>query len=118
LLFDEKFAAAQSLKNRWTRLASTYGCIHISLDSEKLIIKPHWFARWIIALLNLDLSYEIPISQIKNIANLGSSFGFVQLKISFVQNERAGDLFLFLKKADEFLKLFPDSVSRSLTVAE
>ena len=38
ILFFEAHAAAQSLKNAWTRLASTYGCIKVLLTREKLTI--------------------------------------------------------------------------------
>jgi len=34
-LFFERYAAAQSLKNVWTRLASTYGCIKVVPQSGR-----------------------------------------------------------------------------------
>jgi len=37
VLFFERYAAAQSLKNVWTRLASTYGCIRVVPQSVRNI---------------------------------------------------------------------------------
>ena len=37
VLFTEQYAATQSLKNDWTRLASTYGCIMVMLNIAKQI---------------------------------------------------------------------------------
>ena len=55
VLFFEHYAAAQSFKSVWTRLASTYGCIMVVLSRRTLTIKPHWFAKWLISPLGLDL---------------------------------------------------------------
>jgi hypothetical protein len=72
VLFCEHYSAAQSLKNNWTRLASTYGCMMIVLSRKMLMIKPHWFAKWLINPLNLDLRHEIPIASIRDVRRWGN----------------------------------------------
>jgi hypothetical protein len=76
VIFFEKHAAAQSLKNAWTRLASTYGCIMVVLSRGTLTIKPHWYARWLISALGLDLSHEIPITKIRSVTEMGKWFSY------------------------------------------
>jgi hypothetical protein len=41
LVFYEPRAAAQSMKNFWTRMASTFGCIAVGISTQELIVKPH-----------------------------------------------------------------------------
>ena len=104
VIFFEYYAAAQSLKNAWTRLASTYGCIMVVFSRETLMIKPHWFAKWLISLLGLDLSHEIPISKIRGATEMGKWFSYGKVELHFVtvdgENRR---IFLFMKKYREFL---------------
>ena len=71
VIFLENHAAAQSLKNAWTRLASTYGCIMVVLSRGTLTIKPHWFAGWLISPLGLDLCHETPITKIRSVTEMG-----------------------------------------------
>ncbi|MBW1728447.1 MAG: hypothetical protein JRH13_00015 [Deltaproteobacteria bacterium] len=104
LLFFEPYAAAQSLKNAWTRLASTYGCIMIVLSRETLIIKPHWFARWILSLLALDLNHEILTNNIKGITEVGKWFSYGKVELHFVTVEGADRrIWLYMKKYQEFI---------------
>ena len=104
VLFLEPFAAAQSLKNVWTRLASTYGCIMIVLSRETLTIKPHWFARWLISLLCLDLYHEIPITNIRSATEKGKWFSYGKVELHFVtidgENRR---ILLYMKRYIEFI---------------
>ncbi len=104
VLFFESYAAAQSLKSAWTRLASTYGCIMVVLYSETLTIKPHWFAEWLISLLRLDLCHEIPITNIRGVTEMGKWFSFGKVELHFVtidgDNQR---ILLYMKKYREFI---------------
>jgi len=62
-LFVENYTAAISMKNSWTRMASTIGCMKVVLYPDRLIAKPHWFAYWLIiwmALLILNVSAQPP----------------------------------------------------------
>ena len=104
VLFFERHAAAQSLKNAWTRLASTYGCIMVVLSRENLVIKPHWFARWLINLLGLDLSHEIPITNIRGVMEMGKwfNYGKVELRFETVEGEDR-KILLYIKKYSEFI---------------
>jgi hypothetical protein len=104
VLFFESYAAAQSLKNFWTKSASTYGCIMVVLSRETLTIKPHWFAKWLIMLLGLDLCHEIPITNIRGVMEIGKWFSHGKVEVHFVttdgENRR---ILLYMKKYREFI---------------
>ena len=104
VLFFEHHAAAQSLKSAWTRLASTYGCIMVVLSRKKLMIKPHWYAKWLINLLGLDLSHEIPITNLRGVMEMGKwfSYGKVELRFETLEGEDRRIL-LYMKKYREFI---------------
>jgi len=109
VLFFEHYAAAQSLKSAWTRLASTYGCMMIVLTRKTLSIKPHWFAKWLISLLRLDLFHEIPITSIIGVMEMGRWVSYGKVELHF-QTEEGKDrkIVLYMKKYREFI----DEVTR------
>ena len=113
VLFCERYAAAQSLKSAWTRLASTSGCMMIVLSRTTLIIKPHWFAKWLISLLRLDLCHEIPIASIESVAEIGkwSSYGKVELHFQTVEGEDRRIL-LYLKESRDFVEKVTNVIHR------
>ena len=104
VLFFEHHAAAQSLRSVWTRLASTYGCIMIVLSRKKLMIRPHGYAKWLISLLGLDLSHDIPVNRIRGIAEIGKWFSYAKVELRF-ENAWGEDrrLLLYMKKYREFV---------------
>lgn len=103
-LFFEYYAAAQSLKNPWTRMAGTYGCIMAVLSRRTLTIKPHWFAKWLISPLGLDLSHKIPITNIKSVTEMGKWFSRGKVELHFVTVEgKAQRILLYMKKYREFM---------------
>ncbi len=83
-LFFEAHAAARSLKNFWTSLASTNGCIMVRLSRDMLTVKPHLFAGWLNFLLRLDLNHEIPIADISGVEERGESAGYGEVEVRFV----------------------------------
>jgi hypothetical protein len=105
VLFSEYYAAAQSLKNVWTRLASTYGCMMIVLSGKRLMIKPHWFAKWLISLLQLDLCHEIPLTRIRGVKETGRwlNYGKVELLFQTVEGKDQ-KILLYMKKSREFVE--------------
>jgi len=113
VLLCEHYAAAQSLKNIWTRLASTYGCMMIVLSRNTLIIKPHWFARWLISLLRLDLCHKISIGNIKGVREMGKWFSFGKVELHF-QTEKGTDqqILLYMKKHHEFIEKVRSAIHR------
>ena len=111
VLFFESYAAAQSLKSVWTRMASTYGCIRVDLSREMLTIKPHWFANWLISLLRLDLCHEIPITNIRSVTDMGKWFGYGKVELSFVTiHGESQKIWLYMKKYREFM----DTVKKAI----
>ena len=104
VLFFEHYAAAQSLKSVWTRLASTYGCIMVVLSRKTLTIKPHWFAKWLIIPLGLDLCHEIPITNIRGVTEMGQWFSYGKVDLQF-ETAKGNDqkITLYLKKYRDFI---------------
>jgi len=102
-LFVESSAAAQSQKNLWTRMASTYGCMQICLTREHLIIKPRWFIGWLIKLLGLDLFHVVPTSRIQKVERSGRWFNAEKILVSFKKNGSEHKILLYLKKHKAFL---------------
>lgn len=113
VLFSEHYAAAQSFKNFWTRLASTYGCIMVVLSRSLLTIKPHWFARWLINLLGLDICHEITISNIRGVTETGKwfSYGKVELHFETVDGEDQ-IILLYMRKYREFIDKAMNAMSQ------
>ena len=111
VLFFESYAAAQSLKNAWTRLASTYGCIMVVLSQKTLTIKPHWFAKWLISPLYLDLHHEIPITNIRGTTEMGKWFSYGKVELHFVTKDGEGRrILLYMKKYHEFLDTVKNAI--------
>jgi hypothetical protein len=105
MLFRERYAAARSLKNNWTRLASTYGCMMIVLTRSTLVIKPHWFSKWLIGPLNLDLHHEIPVANIRSVSVTGEGFGRGTVELRFQAMEgKDQQILLYLKRRREFVE--------------
>ena len=113
VLFCEYYAAAQSMKSAWTRLASTYGCMMIILFRNTLMIKPHWFAKWLISLLHLDLCHEIPIANIRDVKEIGkwSRCGKVELDFQTVEGKDQ-KILLYMKKYREFVDKLTSGIHR------
>ena len=104
VLFYEHYAAAQSMKSVWTRLASTYGCIMVVLSRRTLTIKPHWFAKWLISSLRLDLYHEIPITNIRGVTVMGKWFSYGKVELHFETAEgKEQRVLLYMKKYIEFI---------------
>jgi hypothetical protein len=102
-LFFEPSASAQSQKNFWTRMASTYKCIEVHLTREELIIKPRWFIGWMIRLLGLDLYHVVPTDQIQTIESTGKWFSYGKIHVKYMQNGIDHSILLYLERHEEFL---------------
>lgn len=104
VLLFEHYAAAQSLKSAWTRLASTYGCMMIVLSRKTVMIKPHWFAKWLIILLRLDLCHEIPIENIRGALEVGKWYGYGKVELHFqAAGGKDQKILLYMKQYREFV---------------
>ena len=111
ILLIENYAAAQSMKNGWTRLASTYGCMMIVLSRKKLMIKPHWFVIWLICLLRLDLCHEIPLESIRKVEEIGRWYSYGKVELRFqVSKEKDRKIILYMKNAAEFVERLSGSM--------
>ena len=107
------------MRSTWTRLASTHGCMLVVLSPEILTIKPHWFARWMINVLGLDLNHEIPIDNIYRARELDRWFSRGKVEVRFVTPE--GDkrsVLLYLKNLGEFVDAVKHAMEHSLEPRE
>ena len=104
ILFTETAAAAKSLKNFWTRMASTYGSMQVCLTREQLTIKPRWFIGWLIKILGLDLYHVVPTNQIKAVESRGDWSNYGKVEISFFNKGADHNILLYLKQHNEFLE--------------
>ncbi len=103
VLFFENYTAAVSYRNSWTRMASTLGCMKIVLSPSLLIVKPHWYAKWLIVLLQLDLCHEIPVSSIRSVRETGTWFSYGKVEISFrTTGGTVRKILLYLRNYREF----------------
>jgi len=105
VVFFESTAAARSLKNPWTRMASTYDCIQVILSPEHLIVKPRPMLAGLIRALRLDLNHVIPTHQIAAVERTGSFLRYAKIRVNFSAEEGdLGTLMLYLRNPDEFLE--------------
>ena len=102
VLFFEKNAAAQSLKNAWTRMASTYKCMQIRLTEEELAIRPLPIIGWLTKLLGLDLYHTLPASCIRSVEDSGKWLSYGKIRVQFQRDGADHGILLYLKKHDEF----------------
>jgi hypothetical protein len=104
VIFFESTAAARSLMNPWTRMASTYDCIQVILSQEHLIVKPRPMLGWIIRALLLDLDHVIPTNQITAVEPVGKFLSYGKIQVAFsTESQGRRDLVLYLRGSGEFL---------------
>ena len=106
MLFLETNAAAQSLKNAWTRMASTYKCMQIRLTEKQLTVRPLPIIGWLTKLLGLDLYHTIPVNRIRAVEDSGKWFSHGKVRVEFERDGADHGLLLYLKKYDEFRDRF------------
>ena len=104
VIFYETYAAAQSLKNKWTKMASTIQSIQVILTGNYLTIKPRWLIRWLVFILGLDLNHTIPINRIKSAEEKGTWMNYGKIQITFTKEDgESRDILLYLKNHPEFI---------------
>ncbi|MCK5065380.1 MAG: hypothetical protein KAQ97_08860 [Candidatus Fermentibacteraceae bacterium] len=106
LLFQERYAMAQSQKNPWTKMVSTWKCINVSLTSIHLHVKLHGLFGWLVKPFGADLDHVIPIIDIRSIENRKNVLGYTEISVVFdLQSGGERELLLYLKRGEEFLNL-------------
>ena len=105
MLFIDNRAAAKSLKNAWTRMASTYHCIRVSLDHDQLVVRPRPAISWLISILCLDLNHAIPLTSITGVRLVGKWGEQKIVQVSFLGSEgRVKEILLYLHGGDDFAR--------------
>jgi hypothetical protein len=86
----------------------------VVLSPEMLTIKPHWFARWMIKFLGLDLYHEIPIDNIIRAKELDRWFSRGKVEVRFVTPEREKHkVLLYLKNPGVFVDAVKHAMKHS-----
>jgi len=105
VIFFEPTAAARSLKNSWTRMASTYDSIQVILSREHLIIKPRTMLSKLIATLQFDLNHVIPTHRITAVEPRGEYLSYRKIRVGFSTEDGEHEgVELYLRKSDDFLE--------------
>ena len=111
LLFTDSHAAAQSQRNRWTRLASTWRSIRITLTPETLVVMPQPLVKWLTVLLGLDLCHEVAVGDILAVRSLGEESGYGKIEIAFRAPEGGEKrLLLWLENGRSFIDAVQDVI--------
>ena len=106
MLFQERYAMAESQKNAWTKMISTWKCITVSLTSTHLYVKLHGIFGWLIIPFKADLDHAIPITNIRSVEKRKNVLGYNEISIVFsLQSGGERELLLYLKRGEEFLNL-------------
>ncbi len=106
LLFQEKYAMAQSQKNAWTKAVNTWKCITVNLSPAHLQVKLHGLFGLLVKPFGADLDHVIPISDINTVQKRRNYFGYNEISVSFtLQSGGERELLLYLKRGEEFLNL-------------
>ena len=106
LLFQEKYAMAESQKNAWTKMNSTWKCIAISLTSSHLYVKLHGIFGCLVIPFGADLNHAIPVTDIRSAEKRKNVLGYTEISVIFsLQSGGERELLLYLKRGEEFLNL-------------
>jgi len=77
------------------------------------MIKPHWFARWLINLLGLESCHEILIKNIREITKIGVWFKYGKVELYFRLAEGQDKrVLLYLMKSCEFVDKLANAIYR------
>ncbi len=106
LLFQEKYAMAQSQKNVWTKLVSTWKCIAVSLSSTHLQVRLHGLFGLLVKPFGADLEHTVPLISVISAEIKGRLMGYDEISIVFnLPSGGERELLLYLKRGEEFLIL-------------
>ena len=85
----------------------------VVLSQRTLTIKPHWFAKWLIRPLGLDLCHEIPVPNIRDVTEMGKWFSYGKVELHFETSEGEGRrILLYMKKYPEFIDKVTNTIYR------
>lgn len=106
LLFQEKYAMAQSQKNGWTKAVNTWKCISVSLSATHLMVELHGLFGLLVKPFNADLDHIIPIADIRSVEKRKNYFGYNEISVVFsLPSGGSRELLLYLRRGEEFLNL-------------
>jgi transposase len=102
-IFSESAAAAQSQKNFWTRMSSTYRCIEVHLTKQQLIIKPQGIIGWMVKVLGFDLDHTIQTDQIITVKATGKWLDYGKVEVEFKKHKNTRKILLYLINHQSFI---------------
>lgn len=106
LLFQEKYAMAQSHKNWWTKSVNTWKCVMVNLSSQHLQVKLHGLFGLLVKPFGADIEHTIPLDRILTCEKKRKILGYDEIPVVFkLPDGNRRELRLYLKRGDEFLNL-------------
>ncbi|MBN2586092.1 MAG: hypothetical protein JXA64_05700 [Candidatus Fermentibacteraceae bacterium] len=106
ILFQERYAMAQSQKNVWTKMVSTWKCIVVSLSSTNLQIGLHGLFGLLVKPFGADLEHTVPLTCVISAEKKGRLIGYDEISLVFsLPSGGRRELLLYLKRGEEFLSL-------------
>jgi hypothetical protein len=87
--------------------------MRVALSRDRLLVQPHWFAKWLAVALCLDLSHEIPVASIERVEESGEWRRYGRVEIRFRAAEGGeGRLLLYLREHRQFVEAVRGIVGR------
>lgn len=106
LLFQERYAMAQSQKNIWTKMVSTWKCVEVNLSPSHLQTRLHGIFGLIVKPFLADLDHLIPVPDIVSAVNKRKYMGYDEISLVFtLPSGGKRELLVYLKRGEEFLTL-------------
>lgn len=106
LLFQERYAMAQSQKNLWTKLVSTWKCVEVSLSSMHVRVRLHGLFGLLVKPFGADLDHLIPVAAVVSASKRRAFMGYDEISLAFNLPEGGErELLLYLKRGEEFLAM-------------
>lgn len=106
LLFQERYAMAQSQKSTWTKLVNTWKCVEVSLSAMHVRVRLHGLFGLLVKPFGADLDHLIPIAAVVSASKRRVLMGYDEISLVFSLPEGGErELLLYLKRGEEFLAM-------------
>lgn len=86
-------------------MASTYGCIRVTVGAGRLSIHPRWLIRLFTVPLLLDLDHDVELSDIIETRELGRWYGYAKVSIRYRHpSGEPREVLIYSKRGTELLQ--------------
>ena len=106
LLFQEKYAMAQSRKNLWTKMVNSWKCVMVSLSSSCIQVRLHGLLGLLVVPFGADINHTVPLGSVVSVEKKRKIMGYDEISMVFrLPSGGERELLLYLKRGEEFLNL-------------